>query len=153
MPELEDSTQQVKANTDAIRENLAAIKELGVSQLKNNLDKNRQELRSFKSDAERAFQDVFKGINRDFERTLDFRQVLQKGLNDTSKQIQKTIQQSITQAIQQSMGSRNAAQGNTGIGGMLGNLIQAPISGLFRNSQGQLFADASKALAKGRRNL
>lgn len=151
MPDITSATDQVKANTAAIRENLTALKELGAAQLKGNLDKNRQELQSFKGDVEGVFQNIFKGINRDFQRTLDFRQVLQKGLNDTSRQIQRTVQQSITQALQQSLGRQggNAAGGGAGL---LGSLAQ-PLSGLFKNSQGQLFAEATQALRRGRRNL
>lgn len=135
-----DTTNQLKANTEAIRENLSALKSLSTEQFKNNLDKNRQELHSFKHD----MQSVFKGIDREFKRTFDFRSVLQKGLDDTAKQIQKTVQQSVMQAISQSIGGK---------GGLLGNLLQAPLSGLFRSSQGQSAADATRALMKGRRNL
>ena len=209
MPESFDA-RQINAQTTAIKENLAAVQELTANKLQPVLQRQRQELRSFQEDVNGIFKNVFSGIERDLNRTLDFRTILQNGLERTLTQIEGVISQTITQSLQQAIAGASSGSGSSGVDGLANSLgkvlsgifggarasggpvlpnqaflvgeqgpelfipntaghispsarqqgnvnivmqISTPDAGSFRNSQGQIIAEAAQALQRARRNL
>lgn len=120
-------TKDLQAHTAAVKENIAAVKELAASRLQPALQRQKKELQSFQSEVDGIFKNVFSGIERDFQKTLDFRTIARNGLERTLSQIQNVVERSISQTIQQ------AVSGNGG-----SNPIATLGSGLF-SSLGKAF--------------
>ena len=126
MVDITQNTRRIRANTDAIKENLAVAKKFSSSPLRSSLDKQRQELQGFSREVDGIFSNVLSGIERDFRKTLDIKTIFRNGLDRTLNQVQGVVQQSLTQSIQQSIAGNGGGVG----GNLLGGFSKA-LSGLF----------------------